>query len=569
MYGGDNIVGDAKLFELEDKTPILIRTLGYEDDLFDKFNALQIITFDECGPKSNYTYTNDEITSIYRLSKIDQAGNKLYITASVNQNASGTIGIFEIDLTDYSIAYHSISSINSIYNYEFKVLPNGNFLIYNFNSWTESEPSYSILIYDKDFTLIKEHQFTYSYYAISGNCFPFSEGYICSHGFTLIRLDNNLDVIWTKETIERDVYWQMEKVDDGFIVRTARYINFIRKMCLTKFDFDGNIIWRTPDLAKDDFSTSTSTTSKYQFRLDGNIDMIVTINDYQNEVSRMYWYVIASSNGSILEKNEIKPTQIDYAYIFNDFIQLADGTNQILLKLYSDDSYYIININEINANCIEKLPSDIGNEIAVTINDIPKNERRYKTFSIENSMWYKIEESVAFDKSCEWQFPFEEFLADDTIACQEILYTADLTNSPLDIEWNDGDTNKVKTFAKAGVYSYSTAYCDQEFDEEMRLDYEECTCNFNLANAISPNGDNVNDYFEINEPCIYASSFQINIFDRWGTQVLSTKNIDFQWDGKYNGKTVSSGVYTYVIKYNNSFKNNAVETKTGNITILY
>ena len=68
-----------------------------------------------------------------------------------------------------------------------------------------------------------------------------------------------------------------------------------------------------------------------------------------------------------------------------------------------------------------------------------------------------------------------------------------------------------------------------------------------VPNAFSPNGDGINDYFNVyNAKSIV--SFSAAIFNRWG-QKLYSWNLDEQgWDGTYNGNPVKAGVYYVVVK---------------------
>ena len=73
-----------------------------------------------------------------------------------------------------------------------------------------------------------------------------------------------------------------------------------------------------------------------------------------------------------------------------------------------------------------------------------------------------------------------------------------------------------------------------------------------VPNAFSPNGDGINDYFNVyNAKSIV--SFSAAIFNRWG-QKLYSWGIDEMncegcgWDGTFNGKPVKAGVYYVVVK---------------------
>lgn len=68
-----------------------------------------------------------------------------------------------------------------------------------------------------------------------------------------------------------------------------------------------------------------------------------------------------------------------------------------------------------------------------------------------------------------------------------------------------------------------------------------------VPNAFSPNGDGINDYFNVyNVKSIV--SFSAAIFNRWGQKLYSWSLNEQGWDGTYNGKPVKAGVYYVVVK---------------------
>jgi len=66
--------------------------------------------------------------------------------------------------------------------------------------------------------------------------------------------------------------------------------------------------------------------------------------------------------------------------------------------------------------------------------------------------------------------------------------------------------------------------------------------NIVIPNVITPNGDDINDYFVIKNLQDYPNS-KLTIFDRWGKQVYTTNNYQNNW----NGGGQSAGVYYYVL----------------------
>ncbi|MBS1651481.1 MAG: gliding motility-associated C-terminal domain-containing protein [Bacteroidetes bacterium] len=73
-------------------------------------------------------------------------------------------------------------------------------------------------------------------------------------------------------------------------------------------------------------------------------------------------------------------------------------------------------------------------------------------------------------------------------------------------------------------------------------------CNLKVYNAITPNGDGINDFLEIDNITQYPNN-TVYIFNRWGGQIAAIKNYDNQsntWP-KSNGSGVVSSTYYYVI----------------------
>ncbi len=66
-----------------------------------------------------------------------------------------------------------------------------------------------------------------------------------------------------------------------------------------------------------------------------------------------------------------------------------------------------------------------------------------------------------------------------------------------------------------------------------------------VPTAFSPNGDNQNDVlYIIGGP---FKEMNINIYNKWGTLLFTSKSQDTGWDGKFNGDDQPAGVYVYVL----------------------
>jgi gliding motility-associated-like protein len=65
-------------------------------------------------------------------------------------------------------------------------------------------------------------------------------------------------------------------------------------------------------------------------------------------------------------------------------------------------------------------------------------------------------------------------------------------------------------------------------------------------NAFSPNNDGLNDTFGIKGS--FINDFHLQIFNRWGTLVYESTDINAIWDGRFNGELVPEGAYILTIE---------------------
>lgn len=67
-----------------------------------------------------------------------------------------------------------------------------------------------------------------------------------------------------------------------------------------------------------------------------------------------------------------------------------------------------------------------------------------------------------------------------------------------------------------------------------------------IPSAFSPNGDGINDVWNITALHTY-NNFDFSVFNRYGQIVYQAKNYNKAWDGTFNGKPLPVGTYYYVI----------------------
>jgi len=86
-----------------------------------------------------------------------------------------------------------------------------------------------------------------------------------------------------------------------------------------------------------------------------------------------------------------------------------------------------------------------------------------------------------------------------------------------------------------------------------------------VPNAFTPNGDGLNDTFRmVGLPPENITEFNLQIFNRWGEIVFSTRDIEMGWDGTFNGAECPAGVYVWALFY----RENDRHTVTNKGTVM-
>ncbi len=88
-----------------------------------------------------------------------------------------------------------------------------------------------------------------------------------------------------------------------------------------------------------------------------------------------------------------------------------------------------------------------------------------------------------------------------------------------------------------------------------------------VPNAFTPNGDGVNDYWQLFGNMKSFKQIEVMVFNRIGEKVFESNDINFKWDGSYQGKFGQPGVYTYVAKFV-WLNNHSDANYKGTVTLL-
>ena len=153
-----------------------------------------------------------------------------------------------------------------------------------------------------------------------------------------------------------------------------------------------------------------------------------------------------------------------------------------------------------------------------------------------------VDVRISADRAVTGSVPFEvRFLNLSGPDTSDLLFTrefdrystySDTSRAPQEFTFEDIGTYFVTLIADNGR-------CIDSHVVKIRTDR---VTNFFVPNVFTPNGDNNNDLFEWKIEGI--EEFNIKIYNRWGTKVFETEDLEQFWDG---GKE-PDGTYYYVVK---------------------
>jgi gliding motility-associated-like protein len=114
-------------------------------------------------------------------------------------------------------------------------------------------------------------------------------------------------------------------------------------------------------------------------------------------------------------------------------------------------------------------------------------------------------------------------------------------------DWNPNvsTTNQAENLS-AGTYEITVSDGEDISTEKVILLEESTENELVFPNIFTPNKDGVNDYFIIGDTCYKEK--HIFIYNRWEMLLFESHDINFNWDGTFNGKDVPDGTYYYLVE---------------------
>jgi len=113
-------------------------------------------------------------------------------------------------------------------------------------------------------------------------------------------------------------------------------------------------------------------------------------------------------------------------------------------------------------------------------------------------------------------------------------------------------------------YRLADSVCAAEVESGTMRVIECEDCDIYIPNVFSPNGDGINDYFEISTACDVQSA-QVQIFDRQGRLIRESRQLDRIWDGRQE----QPGVYIYRAQIEHTVaEGTQIRNLSGSLTLV-
>ena len=113
--------------------------------------------------------------------------------------------------------------------------------------------------------------------------------------------------------------------------------------------------------------------------------------------------------------------------------------------------------------------------------------------------------------------------------------------------WQNGSVQQSYTTDQPGSYWVEVSNDFGCSDTSEIVLTKRCPSKIFVPNAFTPNGDGINDHFQIFAQDVLWLDFKI--YSRWGNIVFETSDLQRGWDGTISGELMPNGVYVWSLHY--------------------
>lgn len=384
---------------------------------------------------------------------------------------------------------------------------------------------------------------------------------------------------------------------------------------------DGTLVnnptWTTSGAAIGDesyynYTSSSTRISQFATTLSNGVDIIV--DNISPPVSGVQVYEVNKSPNNL---NGISPTrpvanyfgrdQLNVDHTFNLRILSTNGSTEVYSREHNASSNWQIRLANVVGNDTELAQNDqnrqeyifiptgctelqvnLGDDLTVceygdtkrlSVQNINSNYnytwstgQNGNTITVADTGWFYV---IADSASCEgidsiyialsseqspFIFPSEmSFCEGDGVALIQI------NNPNYTYGWPDGTVSNSYAVYQSQVLNYMVYGSCDTLQKQIRITIESCECEVFIPNVFTPNNDGLNESWTLQSVCD-PEVYNLTIYSRWGQKLYESNTINESWNGKYNGRLVSEGVYLFKLTYG---RPDATKTVFGHLTVLF
>jgi gliding motility-associated-like protein len=250
----------------------------------------------------------------------------------------------------------------------------------------------------------------------------------------------------------------------------------------------------------------------------------------QIAVSKAGEYRVTVSNKYCIASDTIKVEYISCELLF-DSMCYGDNTIHLLDDESIDSLRWVLTDSEELSNT-NKLKHTYSNE----------GWQAVDLTAYKNGLQKKLSDSVYITG-----MP-NNYLADSLTICEPQPLIPNLSTSNFDSYlWQDGTSSKEILADYSGVYTLELEKNSCFALDSTYVYVEDCKCAVYIPNSFSPNGDQLNDVFNVWTECD-ISDMSLEVYSRWGDKIINSQT---GWDGTFQSAPCQNGVYLWQISYRN------------------
>ncbi len=572
LTGTHEEVGSTLLQEFDDGRYWIFEALPSGEPVTGD-NILRITEFDECGPIQSFRFTLPGSYGINQFHNSFVEGDTVRIGMLFNAGAVGhghaEVGMLSINIHDLGHRYRFLRADNTLHVLGFFPTQSNKYFVHAFLSYTDRPLQYCSFLLDQNFNVERYFE-NFGNGGVTGNAIEIEGGYFVATSRHIYKLDYLLKPVWIKRNSGESAFIrQIYRLEDGLAYRVRIPIytpgSAVRyEYGIVKVDFEGNIIWTSENF---NFDNQKRTVIKLIKNGNGNLELLVSNqrnnpSTYNNEM--VIFTVDQKTGATIKRENSFNSTLVD-SFKVKTYNALSNGGRQIIIEDNNQD-LCVWNISDF-ANCNLEEGANSFPLANVAYEDLDLVPSIVDSVYTGGSQWEMLPSELEVEVICSSIAELDDFLPNEKTICIETGWETDLTAIPYSIRWNDGSTEKVRSFPQDGTYHYRVEHCDISFSESIDITLETCECDFYIPNSFSPDGNGINDHFEVFNKCEVLTNFEFSVFNRWGALIYQSSNQYDHWDGQFKGKKVNPGVYTYLLQYESVFSAKEV-IESGTVSVI-